>query len=144
MALLSEQDRQIVRSHLAPIQHPVKLLFFTQTFGAPETAGITRQVLDEVAGLNERITVEEVNYILDRDRAASYGIERIPAVAILRNDEDTRIRFFGAPAGYEFMSLVEAVALAGSNESGLSPESRQLIADHVKGPLDIQVFVTPT
>lgn len=144
MALLSEPDRQIVQSHLAPIQHPVKLLFFTQTFGAPETAGITRQVLDEVAGLNERITVEEVNYILDRDRAASYGIERIPAIAILRNDEDTRIRFFGAPAGYEFMSLVEAVALAGSNESGLSPESRQLIADHVKEPLDIQVFVTPT
>jgi alkyl hydroperoxide reductase subunit AhpF len=144
MALLSEQDRQIVRTHLARIQHPVRLLFFTQTFGAPETAGITRQVLDEMAGLSEHITVEEVNYILDRDRAASYGIPRIPAVAVLRDDEDTRIRFFGAPAGYEFMSLVEALALAGSDDSGLLPESRQLIADHVKAPLDIQVFVTPT
>ena len=55
-----------------------------------------------------------------------------------------RIRFFGAPAGYEFMSLVEAVILAGTDDSGLTAESKQLIAEHVTGLLDILVFVTPT
>ena len=144
MALLSDQDRQTVAAHLATITHPVTLLFFTQTIGAPETALIARQVLDEIVSLDERITLEEVNFILDKDRAARYGIHDVPAIAVLRGEEDTRIRFFGAPAGYEFMSLVEAVILAGSDDSGLTLESKQLIAEHVHGLLDILVFVTPT
>jgi len=144
MALLSESDRQTVRDHLAGIHHPVTLLFFTQTIGGPESALIARQVLDEVVGLNDRISLEEVNFILDKDRAAQYGITHIPAVVMLRDDADTRMRFLGAPAGYEFMSLVEAVALAGGDDSGLSEASKKLIAEHVSAPLDIQVFVTPT
>jgi glutaredoxin-like protein len=144
MALLSESDRQIVRTHLANLRHQVRLLFFTQTIGGPDSALIARQVLDEVVGLDERISLEEVNFVLDRDRAAQYGITHIPAIAILRDEEDTRMRFLGAPAGYEFMSLVEAVALAGGDDSGLSEANRKLMADHVSAPLDIQVFVTPT
>jgi glutaredoxin-like protein len=144
MALLSESDRQIVRNHLAGIRHPVTLLFFTQTIGGPESAAAARQVLDEVVSLNENVSLEEINFILDKERAAQYGITHIPAVAVLRDGKYTRMRFYGAPAGYEFMSLVEAVALAGGDESGLSEASRTLIAEHVSAPLDIQVFVTPT
>jgi alkyl hydroperoxide reductase subunit AhpF len=144
VGLLSEQDRQIVRDHLAAIQQPVTCLLFTQTIGAPETAILARQVLDEVASLNELIRVEEVNFVLERDRAAQYGIEHIPAIVLLSSDQDTRIRFLGAPAGYEFMSLIEALTIAGTNDSQLEPESRALIASHVTAPLDIQVFVTPT
>ena len=144
MALLSDQDRQTVATHLAAITHPVTILFFTQTIGAPETALIARQVLDEIVSLSDRVTLEEVNFILEKERAAQFGIAGVPAIALLRDGEDTRIRFFGAPAGYEFMSLVEAVILAGTEDSGLMPESKALIAAHVTGPLDILVFVTPT
>ena len=144
MSLLSEQDRRVVREHLARIEQPVTLLLFTQTIGAPETALMARQVLDELASLNDLITVEEVNFVLEKDRAAQYGIEYIPAIVLLSKGTDTRMRFLGAPAGYEFMSLIEAVILAGTNDSQLDPESRQLIAANVSAPLNIQVFVTPT
>jgi len=144
MPLLSESDRQTVRTHLAAITHDVTLLFFTQTFGAPETVTIAKQVVDEVASLSDRISVEEVNLILDKERAAQFGIDRVPAIALLRDGEDARIRFLGAPAGYEFTSLVEAVLLAGTGESGLTPESRALIAERATGPIDIKVFVTPS
>ena len=144
MALLSAQDQQVVRTHLAGLHHDVKVLFFTQTIGGPETAAITRQVLDEIVPLNERIALEEVNFVLEKDRVEQYGITHIPAIALLRDGADTRIRFFAAPAGYEFMSLVEAVALAGGDDSGLSDASKRLIADHISGPVDIKVFVTPT
>jgi glutaredoxin-like protein len=144
MALLSEQDRQTVRGHLAVIEEPVRLLFFTQTFGAPDTVLIARQVLDEIVSLNDHLTLEEVNFVLEQDRARQYGVEQIPTIVLLRNDQDTRIRFLGAPAGYEFMSLIEAVILAGTSDSGLTPESRALVAEHVTEPLHIQVFVTPT
>jgi alkyl hydroperoxide reductase subunit AhpF len=144
VGLLSAQDQQVVREHLAVLQNPVTLLFFTQTIGAPETAILTRQVLDEVAGLNDLIQVEEVNFVLERDRAEQYGIERIPAIALLSAGKDTRMRFLGAPAGYEFMSLIEAIVLAGTDDSQLTALSRDLISAHVTAALDIQVFVTPT
>ena len=34
------------------------------------------------------------------------------------------MRFMGAPAGYEFMSLIEAMILAGTTDSRLTAESR--------------------
>jgi len=144
MPLLSEADRETVRTHLAGIRHQVTALFFTQTIAGPETAAIARQVLDEVIPLNEHLKVEDVNFVLDKERAAEFAVTHIPAIALLRDGADTRIRFFGAPAGYEFMSLVEALVLAGTGDSGLSAASRTLIAEHVTGPIDIQVFVTPT
>ena len=144
MALLSEQDRAVVSGHLAAIKTPVTILFFTQTIDAPDTVLVARQVLDEVVSLNDQISLEEVNFVLDRDRAAQFGIDGIPAVALLRGGEDTRIRFLGAPAGYEFMSLVEALILAGTGDSGLTAESKALIAENVTGPTDILVFVTPS
>lgn len=143
MALLSDEDRQVVRTHLADLEHDVRLLLFTQTIGGPETALIARQILGELAGLSERLSVEEVNFVLEKDLAAELGVDKIPAIVVLRDGEDTRIRFYGAPAGYEFMSLVEAVILAGGDDSGLSEQSRTLIAS-VREPLSLDVFVTPT
>jgi glutaredoxin-like protein len=142
--LLSDQDRQLVSARLAEITNPVTILFFTQTFDAPDTVLIARQVLDEVIGLNSLISLEEVNFVLEKDRAAQYGVEGIPAVVLLRNEEDSRIRFLGAPAGYEFMSLIEALVVAGTGESGLSQNSKTLIAEHVTEPTEILVFVTPS
>jgi glutaredoxin-like protein len=144
MALLSERDRQTVRGHLAVIEDPVRLLLFTQTIGAPETVTIAKQVLEEIVSLCDLLALEEVNVVLEQDRARQYGVEHIPTIVLLKGDQDTRIRFLGAPAGYEFMSLIEAVILAGTNDSGLTPDSRALVAAHVTAPLDIRVFVTPT
>lgn len=144
MSLLSERDRKTVQSHLADLTHDVTLLFFTQTIGAPETVTIARRVVDEVASLSDRITVEEVNLILDRERSAQFGIDRIPAIVPLRDGADTRMRFLGAPAGYEFSSLVESIVLAGTGDSGLTDDSKQVIAEKATAPVDIKVFVTPT
>ena len=145
MSLLSDHDRQAVQIRLAGLTHRVTLLFFTQTIGGPESAYLAKRILDEVASLSDHITVEEANVILDRDRAAQFGLDgHVPAIALLRDGLDTRMRFLGAPAGYEFMSLVEAVMLAGTEDSGLSSDSKALIAERATGPIDLHVFVTPT
>ena len=143
MALLSDDDRQVIRTHLADLKHDVKLLLFNQTIGGPETGPIAKQILDELEGLSERLTIEECNFVLDKERAAGFGIDKIPGIVVLRDGEDTRIRFFGAPAGYEFMSLVEAIILAGGDDSGLSDDSKAALAA-LEQPLALDVFVTPT
>jgi glutaredoxin-like protein len=147
MALISAADQEHLRESFAAMTRPVRLLFFTQTLGC-ETCLQTRQILDELPPLSERVAVEEVNLILEPDRAAQYGIDRAPAVVLLGEDEqgemrDSRIRFLGAPGGYEFISLVEAVLLVGGRPSSLSAENLARVAA-VEQPLTIRVFTTPT
>lgn len=126
---------------LADLAAPVRLLFFTRTFGC-DTCVPARRIVDRVASLSEHVTVEEFNLVLDKDAVQAYGIRRAPAIAVV-GEADTGIRFYGVPEGHELISLVDAVLLVASRDSGLSDESRARLAE-VDEPLDIQVFVTPT
>ena len=143
MSLLSPQDRQTLVEHLSAIQKPVTMLLFTQTFGGSESGPIAKQVLDEVASLNDKITVVEKNFVLDTEDKAKYGVDKAPAIVVLSDGEDTRMRMYGAPTGYEFVPLVEAVLLAGTRHVELEPETVQLLAA-VDKPMRLQVFSTPT
>ncbi len=72
----------------------------------------------------------------------------MPAVALTYDDDekqarDTRIRFLGAPSGYEFISLVQAVLLAGGRAISLTPATVARLAA-VDKPVTMQVFTTPT
>ena len=147
MALISSADQERLRESFAEMQRPVRLLFFTQTLGC-ETCVQTRRILDELPPLSDRITIDEVNFVLEADRAKEYGIDRVPAVAVVYEDgagdiKDSRIRFLGTPAGYEFISLVHAILLVGGGESVLSPDNRERVAA-VAQPVRIQVFTTPS
>lgn len=141
MALLTDKDRETVRAMLAPIENPVTLVFFTQAIGC-ESCDAAKQVLDELTSLSEKIVVEEVNYVLDKEKVATYAVDRVPAIAVVAG-ADSRIRFYGAPTGYEFMSLLDAILLASSGEPHLSEASIALVKS-VDTPTSLQVFVTPT
>ena len=147
MTLLSPTDQERLQTEFSSMTKDVRILFFTQTIGC-ETCLQTRQILDELPALSSRIAIEEVNLILDQDRAAEYGIDRAPGVAIVSvNDagevQDSRIRFVGTPAGYEFVSLVRALTLVGGSASMLSAESRERL-DALDHPVTLRVFSTPT
>ena len=146
MPLISPADQQRLRDSFDEMTRPVRLVFFTQTLGC-ETCPQTRQILDELPPLSDRITIEEVNLILEGERAKAYGVDRAPAIAVLYEEHgavvDSRIRFLGTPAGYEFISLVQAVLIAGGRPSQLSEESLKRIAA-VNRPVTMQVFTTPT
>ena len=147
MSLLTPGDQQKLRATFAEMTRPVRLLFFTQAFDC-ETCATTRQILDELPPLSDKISIEEINLVLEREKAQQYGVDRVPAVALLGQDEagverDSRIRFLGAPSGYEFVSLVHAVLLVGGGGSELNDASRARVAD-VDRPVTMQVFTTPT
>ena len=126
---------------LSELEHPVRLVFFTQTFGC-ETCLLARQVVDQIAALSEGIAVEEHNLLLDKEKVAEYAIERAPAIAVV-GETDLGIRYYGVSAGHELASIVDAVLLAGTGELGLSDKSLAAIAG-LDRPVDIKVFVTPT
>ncbi|MCC7242799.1 MAG: hypothetical protein IT180_12795 [Acidobacteria bacterium] len=143
MALLSASDEAALKEHLAAIDTPVSLLLFTQTIGGSEGGPIAKQVLDELALLNDKIAVVEKNFVLDTEDRTRYGVEREPAIVVLRDGADTRMRFLGAPTGYEFVPLVEAILLAGTGKAELEDATVAKL-DKVTSPVDIKVFSTPT
>jgi alkyl hydroperoxide reductase subunit AhpF len=146
MSLLSPADQQRLRESFAEMTRRVRLLFFTQTLDC-ETCLQTRQILDELPALTDNVIIEEVNFVLDKERVQEYGIDRVPAVAIAYDIDgavtDSRIRFLGTPSGYEFISLVHAILLAGGRESILTPENRIRVAGTTT-PITMHVFTTPT
>jgi alkyl hydroperoxide reductase subunit AhpF len=147
MSLLAPPDQQKLREAFDEMTRPVLLRFFTQTIGC-ETCTQTKQILDELPALSSRISIEELNLVLDKEAADQYGVDRAPAIVVLAQDSagqwtDSRMRFIGAPSGYEFVSLVQAVLLAGGRELHLTEATRQRLAS-VDQPITMQVFTTPT
>src|SRR6266576_3412095 len=139
MSLLSPADQEKLRESFDGMTSAVTVLFFTQALDC-EPCAQTRQILDELPALSDKVAVEDVNFVLEKDKAAQYGVDRVPALALLSRDaageaRDTRIRFLGTPAGYEFVSLVQALLLAGEPR----PRGRGHQADDDPGVLDTDV-----
>jgi alkyl hydroperoxide reductase subunit AhpF len=143
MGLLSAQDEATLKQHLSGITRRVDLLLFTQTIGGSESGAVTKQILGELAALNDKIAVVEKNFVLDSEDKTKYKVDKAPAIVILSDGVDTRMRLYGAPTGYEFVGLVEAIIVAGTGKIELEPETMQWI-QAVDKPTHIQVFSTPT
>ena len=143
MSLLSAQDEQVLKQHLSVLDKPVTVLLFTQTIGGSDSAVIAKQVLDEVAQLNDKIAVVEKNFVLDTEDRGKYGITMAPGLVFLSDGQDTRMRMYGAPTGYEFVGLIEALLIAGTGKVDLEDDTLAMLAG-VDTPTSIQVFSTPT
>jgi glutaredoxin-like protein len=147
MSLISQKDADHLRNEFATgLVSPVKLVMFTQAIECQFCAE-TRQIVEEIAGLSDKITTEIYNFVTDKPVAEVYGVDKIPAIAILRvedgADKDYGIRFYGIPSGYEFTSLVEDILDVSRGESGLQLKTKEALAG-VTEPVHLQVFVTPT
>ena len=143
MALLSPQDEATLKEHLSVITLPVQIVLFTQSIGGSETGTIAKQILGEVAALNDKISLVDKSFVLDTEEKNKYKVDKAPAIVILSDGIDTRMRMYGAPTGYEFVGLVEAIIVAGTGKIDLDPETMKWI-QAVDKPTHIQVFSTPT
>ncbi len=149
MSLLNAEVQKQVRDAFADLSTPVKLVVFTQGADGAlecEMCGEARQLAEEVGLLSDKIAVEVRDFVADEALAQSLGVDKIPAMALLRDGPEPRdygIRFYGIPSGYEFASLIESIRMVSRGESSLSAETRKQLARLTK-PVHIQVYITPT
>ena len=119
----------------------IRLIFFEQSIGC-EMCAPTRRVLEQIAADNTDVTVEVLNLVLDREKAAEYGVDRVPAI-IVAAAEGERIRYYGAPLGNELPTLLQAISMARTQETGLSEQSQAQLKT-LSTAVSLQVFFTPT
>jgi len=141
MPLLQDKDREHIQKMFVGLEKEITLTYFTQEIECQYCAD-TRQILEEVSGLGDKINVKIYDFVHDKEVVDQYQIDKIPAT-VVESDQDYGIRFYGIPSGYEFSSLLEDIVDISKGNSGLSDESKALLKA-VDQPLRLQVFVTPT
>lgn len=116
MPILSPADQEYLRQVFAErLRDPVTIVLFTQRVTQIRIPGYecatcreTNQLLEEVAALSDKITLEMHDLLQDAELAQQAGVEEIPAI-ILKGHNKGTVRFIGVPAGYEFATLIEDI-----------------------------------
>ena len=119
----------------------VRLVFFEQSIGC-DSCTPTRRALEHIAAEDARVTLQTLNLVLDTQQAADYGVDRAPAI-IIEAPGRNRIRYYGAPIGNELPTLVEAIGMTSTGETGLTDQSRARLKT-LNQPVRVQVFFTPS
>ena len=139
--LLGAREQKVVADRFQNLVGPVRLVMFTQEVEC-QFCRDTRELVEQLASLSDKIKAEIYNFVLDKEQVAQYGVNKIPAVAIV-GAKDYGIRYYGIPSGYEFSALVDDIVDVSKDDSGLSAESRKALAG-LTSDVHLQVFTTPT
>ena len=139
--MLQEREKKLIAEVFKELKNPVKLINFTQELEC-QFCRETRQLLTEVAGLSDRVSLEVYNFQLDRQKVEEYQVDKIPAT-VIEGERDYGIRYYGAPVGYEFATLLTDIADVSKGESNLKPETKEALKK-IDQKVHLQVFATPT
>jgi glutaredoxin-like protein len=142
MALIDDSVAQQLVQELQQMVSPVRVAVFSQALADPESEEV-RRLVEELAALDDRLRAESYNFVLDQEKTVALGVKRIPAIAIMGEEKDYGIRFYGLPTGYEFGTLIDAILDVSRGDSGLAAPTREALAA-VPRPVHLQVFSTPT
>ena len=140
MSLFDENKKKEI-GDILKLENNVNIVYFTQEFEC-NTCKDTKILLEEIAALSDKINLNIYDFQKDGKKAKEYGIDKIPAIAILDSkNSDPGIRFYGIPGGYEINSFIKSLLeVSGKREEMPENIKKRIIA--IKKDIHIQVFVT--
>ena len=142
MGVVPEEHKKHLKEELdAGMKDEVRLVVFTQE-NECQFCKETRELVQEVASLSDKIKVEIYDFVHDAERAKEYGIDKVPAIAIIGR-RDYGIRYYGIPYGYEFNPFVDNIVNVSKETTNLLEETKNKVRS-IDKPVHIQVFVTLT
>lgn len=142
MGLIGDQAVEQIKKEFAQLVNPVRLNVFSRA-GAEPDADQVRHLVEELAGLDERLVAESHDFVPGQGNTAELSIARTPAIAIMGAGQDYGIRFYGRPSGHEFSTLIDAIGDVSRGGSELSEPTCAALAA-LDRPVHLQVFSTPT
>ena len=144
--LLNDQIVAQIKDVFGGMQHPVQIILFTSKDNC-DYCNDTRQLLEEVTAIDSRLGLTVYDLHADADLAKHFRVDKAPGIVIAAKEgeqiTDLGVQYSGIPSGHEFGTLIQAILMVSSRDSGLSPQTRDFLKKLEK-PLHLQVFVTPT
>jgi glutaredoxin-like protein len=142
LSLLPDDKKELLRNDFKEkLVDPVKIVMFTQEVEC-RFCSETKKIAQEMASLSDKISVEVYDFMADGEKTKQYGIDKIPALAII-GKKDYGVRMYGIPYGYELQTLIEAIINVSNGTTDLSNKTKEVLKD-VFAPVHIQVFTTLT
>lgn len=143
MPMISGETKDRIAKQLEPsLSRNVRLVLFTQDDGRPSNEE-ARSLIQEITALSSKVVSNSYDFTRNSEEARKLKVDKSPAIAVMSENEDFGIRFYGVPGGYELKVLVEDIIRVSRSDSGLSEETKKTLAS-IDKPVHIQVFVTPT
>ncbi len=141
-AIIGKEDRQEIQSLFrSGLEGEVRIVLFTSKGGCAYCAQ-TKQQLEEIASLSDKIMLETLDSDSEAARARELGAEVFPTTVVLASN-GAKMHFVGMPAGRQLRSLVEDILDASRGRTEMDEETRETVR-RVAAPTTIKVFVTPT
>jgi len=142
LSLIPDDKKELLKADFKEkLVDPVKIVMFSQEVEC-QYCSQTRMLVQELAPLNEKINVQILDFVKDAALAKDYGIDKIPAIAII-GKRDYGVRIYGIPYGYELQTLIEAIITVSKGVTDLSENTKSILKE-VKSPVHIKVFVSLT
>ncbi len=141
MALFDEKISSQLKSILNQMQDEVKIVYFTQEIEC-QTCRDGRRFVAEIASLSSKLNLDTYNLVTDKEKAALYRVDKVPAILLLDKDgNDTRIKYYGIPGGYEINSFLSAILAVSGRREAIPMPIRERIA-RLDKEIHLQVFVS--
>ncbi len=117
-----------------------KMVLFVD--GTCNTCLETKQLLEEVAELSDKLSLEVFEINESKEEAEKYDVTLTPSFIFLDDKGEYRgVKFNGFPGGHEINSFVAAIMEMGGAEHPLPPSVIERIKK-IDKPVNIKVFVT--
>jgi glutaredoxin-like protein len=139
--MFQEKEKKLIADVFKALSHPVKLVNFTQEVECP-LCRETRQLLEELSGMSDLVSLEVYDFQADKQKAQAYAVDKIPAT-VVEGNKDYGVRYYGAPAGYEFAALLADMINVSRGQTDLKPQTKEVLRK-IQKPVHLQVFVSPT
>jgi thioredoxin reductase (NADPH) len=144
--IIDEQTAAQLRARFeSEMVRPVEILLL-KGLGNEEYSEWTESLLLELGSLSDMIEVRVIDVKIDPEAIEEFNVTRTPTI-LLDPRKGYKIRYMGAPLGYEAWAFVETIILLSRDESGLSERTKEILGsvrqfDHKD--IHIMTFVTPT
>lgn len=138
--VLSREARKETEERLSGLKRPVTLAVLTQDIESA-CCKETRSIAEGLAEMSSKVIVECADFLANGSIVRKYAVERIPAL-VVASKEGGMAHFYGAPTGYLFSALIEALRAASSGPA-LSEETKAWLGS-LERDIHIQVFASPS
>ena len=141
MALFDEKVSSQLKGILKGLKNSVNVIYFTQEFEC-NSCRDTHTFVDELCGFSDKLHLTVFDFVKDKAKADFYRVDKVPAIVVLDGkDNDTGIKFYGIPGGYEINSFIKSlVEVSGERETIPEPLMKRIAA--VNKDVHLQVFVS--
>jgi len=159
MALLTEEDRHTLTERFeTTLEHDVTVKLFTQSEARSllilpgqqgqrpgnESMKMTNDLMHELVEMSPKLSLEVYDAFGEgAEETNRLQIEQLPAI-VIGDDEGGHVRFYGAPVGNEFPTILAGIESLSQQEPMLRDAVAEAARDRIDEPVHIRVFVTPT